>query len=442
METLSTPLPVLPATRPDNAPPAFHLLSKPTGAICNLDCAYCFFLAKELLYPGSHFRMADELLEEYVRQLIESHQTPEVTIAWQGGEPTLMGLDFFQRSIEHARKYLRPDQTIQHTIQTNGTLLNDEWAAFFKKHNFLVGISIDGPREMHDRYRQDKGGAPTFDKVMRGLSFLKKHGVEWNSLTTLNHANADHPVEVYRFLRDECGAKFIQFIPIVERHHIDGVPFGDAVTDRSVTAQQYGQFLIDVFEEWVRRDIGEVYVQMFDVALANWHGEPPTLCIHSETCGTALALEHNGDLYSCDHFVEEDYKLGNIADTPMADLVASDRQRAFGLAKRDTLPAYCRECDVRFACHGGCPKDRFIETPDGEPGLNYLCAGYKAFFGHIDRPMRMMSDLLRQGRAPSELVAWYAGEDARIRAEVARSGRNDPCPCGSGRKVKHCHGAG
>ena len=225
---------------PDNAPPAFHLLSKPTGAICNLDCAYCFFLAKEMLYPGSRFRMADEQLENYLRQLIESHRTPEVTIAWQGGEPTLMGLDFFKRSIEIAQKYARPGMTIQHTIQTNGTLINDEWAAFFKEHNFLVGISIDGPREMHDIYRQDKGGAPTFDKVMRGLSFLKKHGVEWNALVTLNHANADHPVEVYRFLRDECGAKFMQFIPIVERHHVDGVPFGSEVTDRSSQPNSMG----------------------------------------------------------------------------------------------------------------------------------------------------------------------------------------------------------
>jgi uncharacterized protein len=213
------------------------------------------------------------------------------------------------------------------------------------------------------------------------------------------------------------------------------------VTDRSVTAEQYGSFLIGVFDEWVRRDIGEVYVQMFDVALANWHGEPPSLCVHSETCGTALAMEHNGDLYSCDHFVEEGYRLGNITETPMAELVASDRQRVFGLAKRDALPRYCRECDVRFACHGGCPKDRFISTPDGEAGLNYLCAGYKAFFGHIDRPMRMMSDLLRWGRAPSEVTAWYAAEDTRIRGAVAKAGRNDPCPCGSGRKVKHCHGA-
>ena len=451
-------------------PAAFHLLAKPAGATCNLDCAYCFFLSKEMLYPGSRFRMADELLETYIRQLIEAQRIPHVSVAWQGGEPTLMGVDFFRRSVDHVEKYRRPGMTVEYTIQTNGTLIDDELAAFFKEHDFLVGISIDGPPAMHDAYRVDRGGAPTFDRVMRGLELLQKHGVEYNALTTLHHANADHPVEVYRFLRDECGVRFMQFIPIIERlpgPTID-VPLeslelssglarkapwaswrdrplyrqeGGLVTDRSVAAEQYGSFLIGVFEEWVRRDIGEVYVQMFDVALANWHGEPPGLCVHSETCGTALAMEHNGDVYSCDHFVEEGYRLGNITETPMEELVASDRQRAFGLAKRDALPRYCRECDVRFVCQGGCPKDRFISTPDGEAGLNYLCAGYKAFFRHIDRPMRMMSDLLRWGRPPSELVGWYAAEDTRIREAVAKAGRNDPCPCVSGRRVKHCHGA-
>ncbi len=433
--------PALPTTQPESAPPAFHLLAKPTGAICNLDCAYCFFLAKEMLYPGSRFRMADDLLENYLRQLIEAHQTPEITIAWQGGEPTLMGLDFFQRSIEYARKYARPDQIIQHTIQTNGTLLTAEWAAFFKAHNFLVGISIDGPRELHDRYRQDKGGAPTFDKVMRGLAHLKQHQVDWNALVTLNHANVERPVEVYRFLRDECGATFIQFIPIVERWHESGVPFGRDVTDRSVTARQYGQFLIDVFEEWVRHDIARVYVQMFDVALANWYGEPSGLCVFSKTCGTALALEHNGDLYSCDHFVEPQYKLGNIQETHMIDLVASEQQLKFGRDKFDTLPQYCLKCDVRFACHGGCPKDRFIDTPEGEPGLNYLCAGYKAFFHHVDQPMQLMVRLLRQNRAPAELMRLYADRDQQWQELLAKTGRNDLCPCGSGRKFKNCHGS-
>jgi serine-type anaerobic sulfatase-maturating enzyme len=458
-------------------PPAFHLLAKPTGATCNLDCAYCFFLSKEMLYPGARFRMADEMLEEYVRQLIEAHRAPRVTIAWQGGEPTLMGVDFFRRATEYVERFRPQGMAVEYTIQTNGTLIDDELAAFFAEQGYLVGISIDGPPAMHDSYRVDRGGAPTFERVRHGLERLRAHGVEYNTLTTLHRANADHPVEVYRFLRDECGSRFMQFIPIIERLPApeSGDPpaepgpvqaparsrpgsarpapwgswrdrplyrqEGSLVTDRSVTPGQYGAFLVGVFEEWARRDIGEVFVQPFDVALASWHGEAHGLCIHSETCGAALALEHNGDLYACDHFVEEGYRLGNIADTPMAELVGSERQRAFGLAKRDSLPRFCRECDVRFACHGGCPKDRFVETPDGEPGLNYLCAGYKAFFHHVDRPMRMMSALLRQGRAPADLVRWYAAEDDRVAAAVARAGRNDSCPCGSGRKVKHCHGA-
>jgi uncharacterized protein len=434
------------------APPAFHLLAKPTGAVCNLDCSYCFFLSKEMLYPGSRFRMADELLEEYVRQLIEAHSTVrEVMVAWQGGEPTMMGVEFFRRSVELANQYLKPGQKAVFTIQTNGTLLDEEWAQFFKENDFLVGISIDGTREQHDTYRVNKGGRGSFDQVVRGLEFLKAAGVEWNVLTTVHAANGDHGRDVYRSLRDECGATFIQFIPIIERvteADADGeVPWsswrdrplyvqeGERVTGRSVTAAQYGRFLIDVFEEWVRRDVGEVYVQMFDVALANWVGAPPGLCVHTETCGLALALEHTGDLYSCDHFVEPKYKLGNIRDTPMLELVASQQQTQFGLDKRDTLPKYCLECDVRFACHGGCPKDRFILTPSGDPGLNYLCAGFKDFFHHVDKPMQIMGRLLAQNRAPSEIVQLYASQDAK-------RGRNDPCTCGSGRKWKHCHGAG
>ena len=434
------------------APPAFHLLAKPTGAVCNLDCSYCFFLSKEMLYPGSRFRMADELLESYLAQLIEAHAgVPEVTIAWQGGEPTLMGVDFFRRSVELAAKYLAPGQRAVHTIQTNGTLLDAEWAAFFREHDYLVGISIDGSRELHDAYRVNKGGKGSFDQVMRGLDHLNAAGVEWNALTTVHAANADSGREVYRFLRDGCGARFIQFIPIIERvaeATADGtVPWtswrdrplyvqeGERVTGRSIGAEPYGRFLVDVFEEWVRRDIGTVYVQMFDVALANWVGEPPGLCVHSETCGLALALEHTGDLYSCDHFVEPAHRLGNITEQRMIDMVASDQQRDFGLAKRDALPRYCRECDVRFACHGGCPKDRFITTPEGEPGLNYLCAGFTLFFHHIDGPMRAMAELLRRGGAPSQIMHRYATADAK-------RGRNDPCTCASGRKWKRCHGAG
>ena len=421
----------------------FHVLAKPTGAICNLDCKYCFFLSKEMLYPGDRFRMSDELLQAYIRQLLEAQPLGEVNVAWQGGEPTLMGIDFFRRAIEHVAQYRKPGQSILHTMQTNGTLLNDEWCAFFKQHHFLVGLSVDGPKHMHDAYRVDKRGVGSFDQVMRGWEVLRRHQVDVNILCTIHAANADHPIEVYRFFRDDLGTRHIQLIPIVERVNSDGrtrFQEGNAVTDRSVTAEQWGRFLTTIFDEWLKRDVGTVFVQMFDAALASWVGTAPTLCIFSETCGDAVALEHTGDLYSCDHFVEPKHLLGNIAQTPLAELVASPQQRAFGAAKRDTLPRYCRECPVRFACHGECPKNRFILTPDGEPGLNYLCAGYKAFFTHVDKPMRIMADLLRRGRYADEVMQILKTEAVRLSALVARTGRNEPCPCGSGRKTKRCHG--
>jgi uncharacterized protein len=430
-------------TMPEGTPPAFHVMAKPTGAVCNLDCRYCFYLPKERLYPGSRFRMSEDVLEAYVRQLIESQQVPEVTVAWQGGEPTLMGLDFFKLSVEYAEKYKKPGQTIIHTMQTNGTTLDDGWCAFFKEHQFLIGISIDGPKGLHDAYRLDRRRQGSFDRAMRGWRLLKKHGVDSNILCTVHAANADKPLEVYRFFRDDLEAAFIQFIPIVERANPDGstpVQAANRVTERTVKAEQFGDFLIAVFEEWVRRDIGRVYVQHFDVALANWVGAPPGVCVFAPTCGNALVIEHNGDLYSCDHFVEPQYLLGNIKQTHMIELVASDKQRRFGQDKLETLPRYCRECAVRFACHGGCPKNRFAETPDGESGLNYLCAGYKTFFKHVDRPMRMMADLLRQNRAPAEIMRWYAELDAITAQAYASAGRNDPCPCGSGHKYKRCHG--
>jgi len=438
-------------TRPENAPPAFHLLAKPTGAVCNLDCKYCFFLSKEMLYPGSRFRMADDLLDTYIRQLLESHQVPEVNIAWQGGEPTLMGLDFFKRSIEYAEKYRRSEQQIVYTIQTNGTRLDDEWGAFFKQHNFLVGISIDGPREMHDTYRVNKGGGGSFDQVM--------HRVDFNILCTIHAANQDHPLEVYRFFRDELKAQYIQFIPIVERASQETLPLanqgwssraggerplyiqeGNLVTGRSVDAEKYGQFLNAIFDEWVRRDVGKIFVNMFDVALGSWVGQH-SLCIFAPTCGNALALEHNGDLYSCDHFVEPAYLLGNIKESHMVELIASDQQRKFGQDKQDSLPRYCRECEVRFACNGGCPRNRFIETPDGESGLNYLCAGYKLFFNHIDRPMRIMADLLRRGRYADEIMNILTTEELnRLRQAMNNAKPLDPCPCGSRKSYKNCHG--
>lgn len=424
--SVSLPDPMHRPRLPDlpKAPRSFHLLSKPTGAICNLNCSYCFFLSKEQLYPDSPFRMSDELLETYIRQLLESHRDQEVTVAWQGGEPTMMRLPFFARSVELVQKHKRPDQRIEYTIQTNATLLDDEWGAFLKEHDFLVGISIDGPREIHDTYRVDKGGKPTFDRVMAGLDVLNRHEVRWNALTTVHRANEAHGLAVYRFLRDDLGAQFAQFIPIVERASNGPIPHGDQVTERSVSPQGYGRFLVEVFEEWVRRDVGRVYVQMFDTSLANWLGVSGALCVHSETCGTALALEHNGDVYSCDHFVEPDYLLGNIEQTHLLDLVASPRQVAFGQAKRDRLPAQCLSCDVRFACHGGCPKDRFTRTADGEPGLHYLCASYLEFFRHVDRPMRFMASRLRVGGHADDVMAWYARLDAKGRSKA--DPRDDP----------------
>ena len=407
----------------EGTPWAFHLLAKPTGPICNLDCEYCFFLSKEMLYPGDRFRMADEMLETYISQLFEAQRGPEVNVAWQGGEPTMMGLDFFKRSVELVEKHRKPNQRVSYTIQTNGVLMDERWSAFFKDHDFLVGLSVDGPEPLHDAYRVDKRGKGSFGRVMAGYEQLRAADVDVNVLCTVHAANQNHPLDVYRFFRDEMGVRFIQFIPIVERATETLLPLanlgwstsrkesrplyvqsGNHVTNRSVGAEAYGRFLIKIFDEWVKRDVGEMFVQMFDVALASWHGEPGALCIFSETCGLALALEHNGDLYSCDHYVEPDYLLGNIVETPMIELIASDKQRAFGNAKRDTLPQYCRDCEVRFACHGGCPRNRFISTPEGEDGLNYLCAGYKAFFNHVDPAMRLMSRLLGKNRAPSEIV--------------------------------------
>jgi len=434
----------------NSQPLAFHLLAKPSGATCNLDCKYCFFLSKEMLYPGDRSRMADEMLETYIRQLLDT-PLPDVNVAWQGGEPTLMGLEFFERSIQYVEKYRRPGQHILHTMQTNGTLLNDEWCAFFKEHDFLIGLSVDGPREMHDAYRVNKGGAGSFDQVMRGWEVLRRHSVDLNILCTIHAANADRPLEVYRFFRDELQANFMQFIPIVERTTAEFLPLanlgwgarpgadrplytqhGGLVTDRSVGAAQFGQFLIAIFDEWVRRDVGKVFVQTFDVALGSWLGQH-NLCIFSPTCGGALALEHNGDLYSCDHYVEPGHRLGNIQETPLAELVGSQQQHAFGQNKLTSLPRYCRECDVLFACYGECPRNRFITTPDGEPGLNYLCAGYKLFFNHIAPAMKMMANLLRQGRWADEIMQLHSPGKTKV-------GRNDPCPCGSELKFKHCHG--
>ncbi len=422
------------------APRAFHVMTKPRGAICNLNCKYCYFLTKERLYPDSAFRMSPDLLEVYTREYIAAQQVPEVTFAWQGGEPTLMGLDFFRQAVAYQERYRKPGMKIINALQTNAVLLDDEWCQFFKKHDFLIGASLDGPQPLHDAYRIDKGGHPTFERVMRGIRLLQEHAVEFNVLTCVHAANADHPLDVYRFLRDEVKTQFVQFIPIVERDNTTGFQEGETVTDRSVTAAQYGHFLNAVFDEWVRRDVGRVFVQIFDVALAAWSGHRPGLCVFEETCGVALAMEHNGDVFSCDHFVEPAHLLGNIQDSLLIDLVESEKQLVFGRAKRDALPDYCLNCAVRFVCNGGCPKNRIIDTPDGAPGLNYLCAGYKAFFTHIDEPMRFMANELKHRRPPAGIMRYLWERDIQLQAAFARAGRNDPCPCGSGRKFKNCHG--
>ncbi len=415
-------------------------MAKPTGARCNLACDYCFFLKKDRLYPASDFRMSDETMEAYICQTIGGQSAPEVAIAWQGGEPTLMGLDFFRRAVEVEKKHARPGLRIENSFQTNGILIDEEWCRFFHDNDFLVGLSLDGPRELHDAYRHDKGGRPVFDKVERAARLMQKHHVEFNILCTVNAANSLRPLEVYRYFRDGLGARYVQFIPIVERDNETGNQEGTRLTDRTVDPGRYGRFLIEIFDEWVRRDVGVMLVPFFDAVLASYVYGSSSVCVLRPSCGDALALEHNGDLYSCDHYVEPAYRLGNIGETPIGKLVSSERQRAFGRAKTETLPRACRECGFLFTCHGECPKNRVLTTPDGEPGLNWLCRGLKAFFEHVDRPMKLMADLLRQGRHADGIMKLMAGGEGRGLPGPERTGRNDPCPCGSGLKYKKCHG--
>jgi uncharacterized protein len=399
----------------NNLPKAFHVMAKPTGSACNLNCEYCFFLKKDKLYPDSNFRMSEELHEAYIKQLFESHQVPQVTVAWQGGEPTLMGLDFYRHSMELQKKYAKPNTHIENTFQTNGILIDDDWCNFFHDNNFLIGLSLDGPEKLHDIYRKDKGGRPTFDKVLKSARLLQEHNVEFNILCTVNAANSQYPLEVYRFFRDELKANYIQFIPIVERINEKGetgFQEGNKVTDRTVRPYKWGQFLNTIFDEWITRDVGQTFVLNFDGALAGWLGMAGTVCIFGPTCGEGTALEHNGDLYSCDHFVEPGHYLGNILETPIIELVASEKQRKFGNSKRDLLPEYCLNCDYLQVCNGECPKNRFIVTPDGEAGLNYLCSGYKAFFKHSDHAMKIMAGLIRRNRRAEEVMKIIATEES------------------------------
>ena len=397
-------------------------MAKPIGPICNLDCMYCYYLEKEKLFPkGENFRMKPEVLESYIRQYCESQSSPEITFAWQGGEPTLLGVDYFRRIVELEKKYAggRP---VHNALQTNGTKLDREWCRFFRDNRFLIGLSIDGPRALHDTYRVDKGQKPTFERVMHGLDLLKKHQVEFNTLTVVNASNVKHALKVYDFLR-ETGSGYIQFIPLVERLPTgggskNGLDFAEPpepgqppspVTRWSVNAGLYGDFLIEIFDQWVRRDIGKIFVQMFDVSLGIWSGAGAGLCVFLKNCGQALAIEHNGDLFSCDHFVYPKYRLGNVMNDSLGAMVGSEQQQKFGHAKSGILPKFCLACDVRFACNGECPKHRFIETPDGEDGLNYLCHAYKKFFLHVDPFMKQMASLLHARRAPAEIMALVRG---------------------------------
>jgi len=428
-------------------PNAFHVMLKPAGPSCNLDCTYCYYLEKKKLYPGKkNFKMSDELLEEFTKQFIEAHQVPVVTFTWQGGEPTLMGLDFYKKALGFQKKYAG-GKTIDNAFQTNGTRLNDDWCKFFNDNKILVGISIDGAEHNHDHYRKTASGGPTFKRAMKGIELLQKYKVEFNTLSCVNNYNVHFASETYRFLKS-IGSVFLQFLPVVERRATDppenmltlvsnDFQKDAEVTEWSVKGKDFGKFLVTIFDEWVRKDVGRYFVQIFDATLANTVGDMPGICVFAETCGDALIMEHNGDLFSCDHYVYPEYHLGNILEGPMIDLVKSQRQFDFGIDKRNKLPRYCLQCDVRYACHGECPKHRFMKTPDGKPGLNYLCEGYKMFFHHVEPYMEFMAKELKNKRAPANVMNWIRNKENQVIKPVIPE-RNDPCPCGSGKKFKNC----
>jgi uncharacterized protein len=430
----------------------FHVLIKPIGPVCNLGCRYCFYLEKEALYPKNHISsdwiMPENILEEFTRQYIESQPAPVVSFAWQGGEPTLLGVDYFRKAIELQKKHAN-GKRIENSFQTNGILLDDRWCEFLAENHFLVGLSLDGPQHLHDRHRVDRGGAPSFDKVMNGAGCLKKHGVEFNTLTVVPGYNAQHPLEVYRFLK-EIGHGFLQFIPIVERVASvlpsDGLSLVSPeyhapaeVSEWSVDPLDYGKFLCAIFDDWVRNDAGKVYIQLFDVMLASWVGMEPGICVFQKSCGASAVIEHNGDLYSCDHYVYPENRLGNIMTQPLVSMLNSSRQLIFGQDKQSRLPLQCIECRFRFACNGECPKHRFASATNGEENLNYLCPGYKLFYKHVEPSMEFMASELRAQRPPANIMTRVREMDLRASGK-AHPGRNDPCPCGSGKKFKRCCG--
>ena len=395
-------------------PTAFASMLKPVGARCNMDCHYCYYLDKADMYGGKQPTMSLELLEDYTRKYIEANDVDTVLFVWHGGEPLLAGIDFFRRAMEFQQQY-RGEKKIENALQTNGLLLNEEWCELFKANNFLIGISIDGPKDIHDACRVDRGGAPTFDRVMRGVELMARTGVEYNTLSTVNHYSEGRGVEVYNFLKS-IGSHFMQFLPVLEHvKMVEGNPRayivpphtpGSYLAPWNVSSEGYGRFMIDIFDEWVIADVGTYFVQLFDVALAQWYGVPPGLCAFAETCGDALVVEHNGDIFSCDHFVYPEYKLGNIATDDFRDVYHSKPQFAFGLNKRNTLPGQCLRCKYYFACRGECPKHRFEQTGRGEDNLSALCKGYTMFFSHVEPYMVYMKELLDNKQPPALVIPW------------------------------------
>ena len=389
-----------------------YVMLKPAGAHCNLACKYCYYLEKNNLYQNTpRHLMSDEMLEQFTREYIEAQTMPQVLFTWHGGEPLMRSIDFYKKALALQKKYAHGKQ-IDNVIQTNGTLLTDEWCEFFAKNHWLVGISIDGPQEYHDHYRVTPVGKPSWEKVMQGIQLLKKHRVEWNAMAVVNAYNAEHPQEFYHFFRDN-GCQYLQFTPIVERltEHEDGRTLASLADDReipladaSVTPQQWGNFLCTIFDDWVRHDVGKTFVEIFDCTLANWMGVLPGICAYSKECGHAGVMEHNGDVYSCDHFVFPEYKLGNIRNQSLIDMLYGEKQQAFSRLKHTSLPRQCKECDMEFACHGECPKNRFEKDKYGEPGLNYLCQGYYQYYSHVAPYMDFMKRELLAQRPPANIM--------------------------------------
>ncbi len=389
-----------------------YVMLKPAGAHCNLACKYCYYLEKNNLYDKSHRHiMSDEMLEQFTREYIEAQTMPQVLFTWHGGEPLMRSIDFYKKALTLQKKYAR-GRRIDNVIQTNGTMLTDEWCEFFAQNNWLVGISIDGPQEYHDHYRLTTTGNPSWQKVMHGIELLKKHHVEWNAMAVVNAYNANHPLEFYHFFKDN-GCQYLQFTPIVERltQHQDGRTLASLADDKeipladfSVTPEQWGSFLCAIFEEWVHNDVGKMFVEIFDCTLANWMGVLPGICAYSKNCGHAGVMEHNGDVYSCDHFVFPEYKLGNIRDHTLIEMLYGDKQHAFSRLKHTSLPRQCKECDMVFACHGECPKNRFEKDKYGEPGLNYLCKGYYQYYSHVAPYMDFMKRELQAQRPPANIM--------------------------------------